>query len=136
MPSETDVGNLLTTYSASFDRGDCAAAATVFTDDATMTLSVGDQGTVGTWTGRDEIQGMLQGAADAQQPGEQRRHHVSGVRIEADGDAVTVRSVLLVTRALEGTVAILTSGAQVDQLVRTPDGLRIASRALHVDVPF
>lgn len=136
MPSGTDVEKLLATYSVSFDSGDSAAAAAVFTEDATMTLSVGDQGVVGKWNGRNEIQAMLQAASDGQEPGEQRRHHVSGIRIEDDGDDVTVSSTILVTAALGGTVGILTSGSQADQVVSTSAGLRIASRKLHVDTPF
>ena len=130
-----EIEALLATYASSFDAGDASTAASVFAQDARMSLSIGDQGVVGKWEGRDAIQLMLQGAVDAQQPGEQRRHHVSGIRVIAT-DPLVVASVILVTRAIGQKVDILTSGSQVDDMVDTSSGLRITSRALHVDVPF
>lgn len=135
MSDHVAIHELLAKYGSCFDSGDAQGAASVFTGDGVMTLSIGDQGEVARFEGRDAIQAMLKGASDAQAPGEQRRHHVSGVRISGGGP-YRVDSVILVTRAVGGKMDILTSGVQTDTIVRSGGGLALSKRALHVDVPF
>lgn len=135
MSDREAIEELLSKYGACFDSGDAAGAASVFTKDAVMSLSIGDQGEVARFEGQDSIQSMLKGASDAQAPGEQRRHHLSGIRVSGTGP-YTVDSVILVTRAVGGKMDILTSGVQTDTIVKSGKGLALSKRALHVDVPF
>ncbi|MBX3577386.1 MAG: nuclear transport factor 2 family protein [Rhizobiaceae bacterium] len=136
MSDHAAIHELLAKYSSSFDTGDTKGAASVFAKDAVMTISIGDMGEVAKLEGRDAIHGMLKGAAKAQAKGEQRRHHVSGVRISGDGATYTVTSVFLVTRAMGGKMEFLTSGVQTDTVVKSGKGLALSKRALHADVPF
>ena len=120
-----DIGDVLCRYCAALDDRDWDALAGVFTPDA-----VAHYGALGSPRGVPAIAGLVSatiGSLDATQ------HLVGNVTVAVDGDAATADCYLLAQHVRDGTPGgdtYLLGGSYHDELVRTPEGWRIAQRTL------
>lgn len=78
-----------------------------------------------TYSGHEEILGWIRMVAEAAP--EPNRHHINNLAIDVQGEAATVRSDWLVVGA---SLSVAATGRYDDELVRTPDGWRIARRVI------
>ncbi|MEW1659292.1 nuclear transport factor 2 family protein [Streptomyces sp. NPDC093707] len=122
-----EITDLLGRYLRSLDEGvfDEAWGRAFYAEDATARMPIG------TVRGRDAVVARIrEGMALFD-----RTVHLGGTAvIEVDGDRATARAPQLSTHVLaDGSQALFVSGGQADtELVRTPDGWRIAASALHI----
>lgn len=116
-----DIAEVLVRYATGIDRRDWALFRTCFTDDVRC-----EYDEIATWNGVDEITEFMK---MAHEPMGHTLHRLSNIAIEVDGDTATSRTYvdgyLLMPDGQSGSRAI---GYYDDELVRTPDGWRIARR--------
>lgn len=83
------------------------------------------------------VEQLLHPASNAQKVPNFLRYFVTNIHAEAAGDALEVRSQVLVIRVrANNPQPFLLSGARHDALVRTPAGLRLARREVALDMPY
>lgn len=123
LADKLEIGELVARYNMAVDDGEADALVALFTDDATVTFAP-SQGDPRQLRSREEIRSLGERA-----PGQQV-HFCSDAVIEVDGDRAThVCSLLVLKPTGEGSAAAVTNrGRYHDELVRTADGWRIASR--------
>jgi ketosteroid isomerase-like protein len=118
---ERAVLNLLSDYCWHVDRREVDAVVGLFVPDGVFDLGFGR-----VHRGHDELRGMYE-RLDAYTA---TSHHCTTPRLDLDGDTGTVRSAMYAFhRRPDGSLLHLW-GAYLDQVVRTDDGWRFASRAL------
>lgn len=135
-PSTTDLAMLLdernivavvTRYCRALDTKDWALLGTVFLADATADLASPSQ-----LEGVDAIVGRIRTALENL---DDSQHLVGNHEVVVDGDSATHRCYLQaqhVRHAATGSPNYIVAGRYEDRLSRTPDGWRIAHRALVV----
>lgn len=122
------IQQLLARYNQTFDSGDAESWASCFTPDGSF------QGRAGKVTG---AQALADYAAAARSRGTYR-HMTGNIYIESGSspDRATVHShMIYYTLKQQPVPTIELSARQVDQVVKTEKGWRIASRVLTVDQP-
>lgn len=121
MTDTQDIADVLVRYATGIDRRDWQLFRTCFTDDV-----VAEYEGIETWTGVEAITSFM---ARAHGPMGHTMHRISNPAINVEGDAATARSyvdaVLMDAEGRQGHNAL---GFYDDELVRTPDGWRIAHR--------
>ncbi|WBL36928.1 nuclear transport factor 2 family protein [Tepidiforma flava] len=127
MPLSVDdqlaIQQLYARYNHAIDAGDGAAWAACFTPDGTFSSATG------TFTGRDQLQGF--GTAFATRM--KARHWTNNLVLEGDGDAATGSCYLMLLRLTPGEqppASILVTAIYRDELRRTADGWKFASRTV------
>lgn len=127
MPLSVDdqlaIQQLYARYNHAIDAGDGAAWAACFTPDGTFSSATG------TFTGRDQLQGF--GTAFAARM--KARHWTNNLVLEGDGDAATGSCYLMLLRLTPGEqppASILVTAIYRDELRRTADGWKFASRTV------
>ena len=125
-------------YAWGLDQNDLESAISCYSDDAEVRVTVDPTGEDrGTFVGKDAIRAMYMPSRRSMEPGEQRRHFVTNVTVEAADEAsVTLRSYFLVTRAKGTSIAILTTGWYRFLMVDGGDAMRISRAEIHVDAGF
>lgn len=116
-----DVAELLVRYATGIDRRDWTLLRTCFTDDCSV-----DYGRLGVWHGVDELTDWLR---TTHEPLGHTMHRITNPVTTPNGDGLTARSyvdaLVLFADDRSGTRA---TGYYDDELVRTDDGWKIASR--------
>jgi 3-phenylpropionate/cinnamic acid dioxygenase small subunit len=116
-----DIGDLLVRYATGIDRRDWALFRTCFTDDCEA-----DYGDIGVWHGADAItEWMTQSHA----PMGHTMHRITNQAITSQGDGAVARSYVdAVLMSADNTTSFRAIGYYDDELVRTDDGWKIATR--------
>ncbi|MCX7618192.1 nuclear transport factor 2 family protein [Tepidiforma sp.] len=117
------IQQLYARYNHAIDSGDGAAWAACFTPDGTFSSATG------TFTGRDQLQGF--GAAFATRM--KARHWTNNLVLEGDADAARGSCYLMLLRLTPGEqppASILVTAIYRDELRRTADGWKFASRTV------
>lgn len=117
-----EIRELSARYNMSIDDGQADSVAALFTDDATLTFipAAGEQRR---YRGRDEIRSLADG------PAGRFVHATTDDLITIDGDRATRLCTLIVLRpSPAGGTAVTNHGRYEDELVRTSEGWRFASR--------
>jgi hypothetical protein len=120
-----EIAELLAGYGRIIDAQDWAALATVFTADAHFDIT--PLGARGVLDGLPAIQHHM--AHAARHPA---AHHITNVHVEALRDDCALVASKLIAVQHDGSSA---SGRYEDEVVRTPDGLRIRRRAFSWVLP-
>lgn len=116
-----DIADLLTRYATGIDSRDWPLFRTVFTDDCEL-----DYGVVGVWKGRDAVADFME---QAHAMAGHTLHRLSNLAISVDGDAAVARSYIDgLIMAADNQSGVNAIGYYDDEIVRTPDGWRIARR--------
>lgn len=135
MTARADIENLLNRYSLAYDRNDMPAMAATFTDDAVMTLKIGDGDLIGPFDGKEAIMKLMTDSLASQN--DQRRHLVSNLVIEkeTEQDASVVSYLTLI--AIADQKATLLSTAVYEDDLRKDDGeWRFTRRHIALDLPY
>lgn len=127
---EHDIERVLVRYATGIDRRDWELFRTCFTDDVRA-----DYEGLEPWHSADEITAFM---AERHADMGHTMHRLSNLAIEVDGDTATARTYVdAVLMASDGQTGLNPRGFYDDELVRTPDGWRIAHRrftSVHFDV--
>jgi 3-phenylpropionate/cinnamic acid dioxygenase small subunit len=123
-----DISDLLVRYATGIDRRDWPLFRTVFTDDCEL-----DYGEIGSWKGVDAVADFME---KVHAPAGHTLHRLTNQVIAVDGDAAVARTYV------DALIMVGDDGAGVngigfydDEIVRAPDGWRIARRRFtHVRV--
>lgn len=116
-----DIAELLVRYTTGIDRRDWTVLRSCFTDDV-----VAEYEGVDTWHDADALATFMEEAHAAMG---HSLHRLSNLAIEVDGDAATARCYVdALNLTPDGQSGIQTVGFYDDELVRTPNGWRIARR--------
>ena len=116
-----DVAEVLVRYASGIDRRDWPLFRSCFTEGVHA-----DYEGIAVWEGVDEITAFMEAAH-----GEMGHtlHRITNVAVQVDGDRAAARSYVdLVAMDAAGESGLTTAGFYDDELVRTPDGWRIATR--------
>jgi len=116
-----DISDLLVRYATGIDRRDWPLFRTVFTDDCEL-----DYGVIGTWQGVDAVADFME---KTNALAGHTLHRLTNQVIEVDGDKALSRTYVdaLIMVGDEGA-GVNGIGFYDDEIVRTPDGWRIARR--------
>jgi 3-phenylpropionate/cinnamic acid dioxygenase small subunit len=116
-----DIGDVLVRYATGIDRRDWPLFRTVFTTDCEL-----DYGEIGTWRGVDAVAEFME---QTHAMAGHTMHRITNVTTTVDGDSAVARAyidgLIMASDNASGVGAI---GYYDDELVRTPDGWRIARR--------
>ena len=121
------IADVLIRYATGIDFKDWALLRTCWTDDVDA-----DYGEVGRFSGVDAITDLMEQLHDNMGP---TYHRLSNLAITVDGDRANARSYVFAhLQALPDNPAswVEALGHYDDELVRTPDGWRIAKRTTHI----
>ena len=121
---EHAVQAVLVRYASALDTRDWARLRTCFTPDAVATYEA-----IGEVHGYASIEGLVRRVLE---PLAATQHIVSNVEVSLDGDRATARCNLqsMHVREMPSGDNFIVAGVYTDELLRTPDGWRIARRAL------
>jgi 3-phenylpropionate/cinnamic acid dioxygenase small subunit len=116
-----DISDLLVRYATGIDRRDWPLFRTVFTDDCEL-----DYGVIGSWKGVDAVADFME---KTHALAGHTLHRLTNQVIEVDGDKAVARTYVdaLIMVGDEGA-GVNGVGFYDDEIVRTPDGWRIARR--------
>ena len=116
-----DIRDLLIRYASGIDRRDWALFRTVFTVDCVV-----DYGAIGAWTGIDELTEFMDSTHTMFG---HTLHRMSNDAVVVAGDRASARSYVdALQMAPDGMTGVNGIGNYDDELVRAPDGWRIARR--------
>lgn len=116
-----EISEVLVRYATGIDRRDWALFRTCFTEDCEA-----DYGDIGSWSGVDA---MTEWMDQAHAPAGPSLHRITNQAVEVDGDRATSRSYVdAMILAPDGQHGNRAHGYYDDELVRTPDGWKIARR--------
>lgn len=118
------IQQLVARYNFAVDDGDPDAFAGTFTQD-------GEFGAAGqVMRGHDELRAFVVGRAGIAP----RRHLVSSMLVDGDGDRASLRAYLqVVAMGDDGSLQVAVQGTYDDELVRTADGWRFTRRSFAPD---
>jgi len=118
---EAAIARVLLRYATGVDRRDWDAFRTCFTDDV-----VAEYEGIGTWQSAQEITEFMQ---QAHAGAGRTMHQVTNLVVDVDGDTATARCyVQALVMGRDGRSGVQGFGYYDDELVRTPDGWRVARR--------
>jgi len=116
-----DIAELLVRYATGIDRRDWPLFRTVFTTDCEL-----DYGEIGRWRGMDAVTEFMQQAHAA---AGHTMHRITNRVIELDGDRAQARCYVNgLIMAADNQTGVNANGFYDDEIVRTPEGWRIARR--------
>ena len=116
-----DIGELLIRYATGIDRRDWPLFRTVFTGDCEL-----DYGQIGSWRGVDAVTDFMDQVHAA---AGHTLHRITNQAVDVDGDRAAARSYVdVVIMAADNPTGVNAAGFYDDELVRTPQGWRIARR--------
>jgi 3-phenylpropionate/cinnamic acid dioxygenase small subunit len=116
-----EIGELLIRYATGIDRRDWSLFRTVFTSDCVL-----DYGEIGTWHGVDAVTEFME---QAHTMAGHTLHRITNVVVALDGDRATTRSYVDgLIMAADGASGVNAAGFYDDEVVRTPQGWRVARR--------
>ncbi len=114
-----DISDLLVRYATGIDRHDWLLFRTVFTADCQL-----DYGEIGAWNGVDAVTEFMQLSHQEVQT----LHRMSNQAITVNGDTAVARTYVDMVMVGVGASGVNAIGYYDDEIVRTDDGWRIASR--------
>jgi ketosteroid isomerase-like protein len=121
------IAEVLIRYATGIDSKDWPLLRTCWTDDVHV-----DYGEVGRYSGIDAITDLMAQLHNGMGP---TYHRLSNLAVNVDGDRAVARSYVLAhLQAVPGDPAswVEALGHYDDELVRTPEGWRIAKRTTHI----
>jgi 3-phenylpropionate/cinnamic acid dioxygenase small subunit len=118
---QQDISELLVRYATGIDRRDWPLFRTVFADDCEL-----DYGEIGAWKGVDAVAEFME---QVHALAGHTMHRLSNQAITVDGDKAEARTYIDgLIMAGDNKTGVNAIGFYDDEIVRTPDGWRIARR--------
>jgi len=135
MTARAEIENLLNRYSLAYDRNDMTSMAGTFTDDAVMSLRIGDGDLIGPFDGKEAIMKLMTDSLASQN--DQRRHLVSNLVVDKEtDDAASVVSYLTLISIADGKANLLSTAVYEDELTRDGGEWRFTKRHIQLDLPY
>lgn len=121
MTDRDDISDLLVRYATGIDRRDWSLFRTVFTEDCQL-----DYGEIGAWNGVDAVSDFMQ---KVHAMAGHTLHRLTNQAIDVDGDNAVGRTYVdALIMAADNKSGVNGIGFYDDEMVRTPQGWRIARR--------
>src|SRR5512139_1255447 len=115
MSARGDIENTFHRWALAYDEKDLETMSDCFTEDAVMTLRIGDGDLVGPFDGRDAIMGLMSSSLESQT--DQRRHITTNIIIRSEDDSkANTESYLTLTAVENGAIRLVATGRYVDEL--------------------
>jgi hypothetical protein len=135
MSHRDEIENLMGRYTHAYDFDRLDEMKAFFTEDATMTLQIGDGDPVGPFRGSDAIIQMMRDAHAGQ---DDRRRHVMSNLVLDDVTDTTARAVSYLTllAVQDGQVRLLSTATYEDELVRRDGRWLFTRRHIELDMPY
>ena len=136
MSARGAIENVLNRYSIAYDDNDMTEMADTFTEDAVMTLRIGDGDLIGPFEGKDAIMKLMVDSLASQ--ADQRRHVTTNMVVRSeDGTTATVSSYLTLISVENGTARVLSTARYDYELRRGDDGAwRFTKRHVQLALPY
>lgn len=134
MSDRTAIEELVARYTHAYDFDRIDEMKAFFTEDATMTMRIGDGDLIGPFEGRDAIVQMMKDAHDGQT--DRRKHVSSNLAVDVDGDTATALSYLTLLSVEDGQLRTLSVGSYEDDLLRQDDQWLFSRRHIALDLPY
>ena len=128
------INELLARWAYAYDERDEAMLAACFTEDASFSMRIAGGDLVGPFEGREAIMGLMTGAMSEQT--DVRRHVISNIFFENEGEQPKVISNLTLMATENGAIQLLAAGVYRDIVINQSGIWRIASRHLDLDKPY
>ncbi len=121
MTDRDDISDLLVRYATGIDRRDWSLFRTVFTEDCQL-----DYGEIGAWSGVDAVTDFME---KVHAMAGHTLHRLTNQAIDVDGDNAVARTYVdALIMAADNRSGVNGIGFYDDEMVRTPQGWRIARR--------
>jgi 3-phenylpropionate/cinnamic acid dioxygenase small subunit len=129
------IAELMGRVAYGLDMRDVDMLAACFATDAALTMNIAGGDLIGPFENRDGIMKLMTDSMEQQT--DQRRHNVSNLFFETEGDetAVVISNLTLVATE-NGEVRLLSSGVYRDMVVRVGDDWQLQHRHLDLDLPY
>lgn len=136
MADRMAIEQLFADYAWPMDTREWPVLATVFTEDASFTITIAGEPAVGPIVGRDEIVEFCSSTVGDQT--DQRRHVITNVRIVNETDtSADVYAMLTLIVIADGALDVKSTGVYTTTAVEESDGAwRFSSMLLELDLPF
>lgn len=135
MSARGDIENTFHRWALAYDEKDLETMADCFTEDAVMTLRIGEGDLVGPFDGRDAIMGLMSSSLESQT--DQRRHITTNIIIRSeDASKAVTESYLTLTAVENGAIRLVSTGRYVDELRFEGGSWRLAKRHIALDLPY
>lgn len=122
------VQELFATYCERMDLHDFEGFSQLFAEDGTF-----DATYMGCPTGRPAIRDFIAGIVPTKGEGPQRKHIMTNIIVEADGDTAQARSTFILVREAQDQIIIAAAGRYEDELVRRDGRWLFKVRKLLID---
>lgn len=129
-----EVEDLLARYALGYDEGDLELIAECFTADAVMSIEVAGAEPAGPFYGREAIIELVRATARSQS--DRRRHVLTNLVLEHEGDRARARSYLTLFAVADGELRAVTTGDYDAELRVTEHGWRLTRLQVRLDLPF
>lgn len=136
MSARGDIENVINRYTIAFDDNQMEEMADTFTDDAVLTMRIGDGDMIGPFEGKDAVMKLMTDSVAGQTD---RRRHVTTnlVVVSEDDTTASVRSYLTLISIFDGAAKVLSTALYDDELRREADGAwRFTKRHIQLDLPY
>jgi ketosteroid isomerase-like protein len=128
------IGELMSRSAYALDERDLARLEACFAEDAVMSLRIAGGDLVGPFEGREAIMGLMKGSMDEQT--DQRRHVISNLFVDPDGDGARVTSNLTLLATEDDAIRLLSAGIYHDEVRRVGDRWVLSRRHIDLDLPY
>jgi len=135
MSARGDIENTFHRWALAYDENDPDTMADCFTEDAVMTMRIGDGDLIGPFEGREAIMGLMKNSLSSQN--DQRRHITTNIIVREEDDRTAVTESYLTLLAIEnGALRTLSSGKYQDELHNDGGIWRLSKRHIALDLPY
>lgn len=129
------IAELMSRVAYGLDMRDVDMLAACFATDAAITMNIAGGDLIGPFENRDGIMKLMTDSMEQQT--DQRRHNVSNLFFETEGDtAAIVVSNLTLFATENGKIRLITTGVYRDSVTRVGDDWQLQHRHLDLDLPY
>ena len=129
------IQELMSRVAYGLDMRDLDMLAGCFATDAAFTMNIAGGDLIGPFENRDGIMKLMTDSMEQQT--DQRRHNVSNLFFETEGDeAAVVISNLTLFATENGEIRLITTGVYRDSVIRVGDDWHLKHRHLDLDLPY
>lgn len=136
MTARADIENVLYRYTMAFDDNDMTEMADTFTDEAVLSMRIGDGDLIGPFEGKEAVLKLMTDSLAGQT--DKRRHVTTNLVMASETDTTaSVRSYLTLISISDGAAKVLSTALYDDDLRRESDGAwRFTKRHIQLDLPY
>lgn len=136
MSARGDLENVINRYTIAFDDNQMEEMADTFTDDAVLSMRIGDGDMIGPFDGKEAVMKLMTDSVASQT--DKRRHVTTNLVVLSEDDTTaSVRSYLTLISISDGAAKVLSTALYDDDLRLEADGVwRFTKRHIQLDLPY